>query len=93
MDLDQLREVLSMHGSPLDAATLLGVCDSMGLNGNYGEPTMGVDSFNYPSNTGPSPAWNRGSYPSDSGVKAQSLWNSLLEHQLLPKVANADSEN
>jgi len=53
VDLDQLREVLVQQKSPIDAATLLGVCDTIELNF---EPTLGVDSFN----------WNR--RPSDSSL-------------------------
>ena len=81
VDLEQLREVLSMQGSPLDASTLLGVCDSLGLNF---EPGLGgVDSFCWPSN--PPTTWNLRAFPSD-GPSSQSL-AALLEQQMLPKVA------
>ena len=85
MDLEQLREVLSMQGSPLDATTLLGVCDSIGLTLNY-EPTLGVDSFNWSSNASQTAAWNRRSIPADSGLQSQTL-AALLDQHLLPKVA------
>lgn len=76
VDLEQLREVLSLQGNPLDASTLLGVCDSLGLSF---EPTL--DSCNW---TGyPSATWNWRGIPSESSP----LLASLLEHQMLPKVA------
>jgi len=82
VDLDQLREVLSLQGSPLDAATLLGVCDSLGLS--Y-EPE---NSFNWPGSINPSPtAWNWRNIPLDNLPSSPSL-ASLLEQQLLPKVAH-----
>ena len=77
VDLEQLREVLSLQGNPLDASTLLGVCDSLGLNF---EPTL--DSCNW---AGYPATWNRRGIPSDSSPSL----TSLLEHQMLPKVAKA----
>ena len=38
VDLDHLREVLSQQGNPIDASSLLGVCDTIGLSF---EPTLG----------------------------------------------------
>ncbi|XP_032791979.1 heat shock factor protein isoform X2 [Daphnia magna] len=78
VDLEQLREVLSLQGNPLDASTLLGVCDSLGLNF---EPTL--DSCNW---AGYSATWNRRGIPSDSSPSLA----SLLEHQMLPKLFSAD---
>lgn len=77
VDLEQLREVLSLQGNPLDASTLLGVCDSLGLNF---EPTL--DSCNW---AGYPATWNRRGIPPDSSPSL----TSLLEHQMLPKVASA----
>ena len=81
VDLEQLREVLSLQGNPLDASTLLGVCDSLGLNF---EPTL--DSCNW---AGYPATWNRRGIPSDSSPSL----TSLLEHQMLPKVASALKNN
>ena len=74
VDLDQLREVLVQQKSPIDAATLLGVCDTIELNF---KPTLGVDSFN----------WNR--RPSDSSLSYS--FTSLLDQQMLPKVAHVSN--
>ncbi|XP_046631290.1 heat shock factor protein 1-like isoform X2 [Daphnia pulicaria] len=78
VDLEQLREVLSLQGNPLDASTLLGVCDSLGLNF---EPTL--DSCNW---AGYPATWNRRGIPPDSSPSL----TSLLEHQMLPKLFSAD---
>lgn len=76
VDLDQLREVLSLQGSPLDATTLLGVCNSLGFNFETSLDSYDLTSF-------PSAIWNRGESPSDSLPQVP----SMLDRHMLPKVA------
>lgn len=52
--LDNLREVLSLQGSPLDAATLLGVCDSFSF-----DPTLAIDPLCWSGTQRPPSPWNR----------------------------------
>lgn len=73
MDLEQLREVLSLQGNPIDASTLLGVCNSLNLESD--------SPINWPTDTSAA-AWSRRNLPSDT----TQLYNNLLEHQILAKV-------
>ena len=87
VDLENLREVLSLQGSPLDAATLLGVCDSLGWNL---DSTIGVDPFSWPSNSA-SRSWAGKMSPLDSSPTYPLA--SLLDQQktIQSKVAQGKS--